>query len=191
MAKIPRGPTLTVKVTKEVMAHAQQRDSSHCMVAMAVKDAFPSASSIAVDLQTIRFSLAEKRIRCTYLTPRIAQVAIIQFDQGVMPQPFSFKLASPHVTSMYRRLFIDTPRQRLTDKQKAALAKAQANNPTHIEGKRRKVDVPDHPELAKRRLADRGPNQIPQPVGGSWQGHPVPAMASGKRRAFGLRAMQM
>lgn len=191
MPKTPKAPKLTVRVTKEVMDHSRQRDSSHCMIAMAIRDALPAASSIAVDIQTIRFSLPEKRIRCTYLTPRMAQVAIIEFDQGRMPDPFSFKLAGAHVTSMYRRLYVDTPRQRLTEKQREALAKAWEHNPSHIEGKRRRVDVPDHPELSKKRLVPQGQYKLPLPVGGSTGSHPVPrSVVPGKRRAFGLRAMQ-
>ena len=189
-----RAPNVKVRVSKTHMEHSKLKSSSHCMIAMAVRDAIPAAASIAIDVQTIRFSLPEKRIRCTYLTPRIAQVAIIQYDQGVMPQPFEFRLAGAHVTSMYTRVRESTPRARLTDKQLAAIEKMQANSPTNIEGKRRKsVDVVDHPELMGRpRLVDQGPSQLPLIVGGDPRKHPIPrSIVAGKRRAFGLRGMQI
>ena len=195
--RIPAAPRENIRVTKVHMDHSSVKSSSHCMIAMAVKDAIPMATSIAVDIQTIRFSLPEKRIRCTYLTPRIAQTAIIQYDQGVMPKPFEFKLSGAHVTSMYTRVRESTPRQRLTERQRAAIDKALANNPNNIEGKRRKraksVDVADHPELTgEPKLIDLGDGHLPMVAGGSPLKHPIPrVMAPGKRRAFGLRAMQI
>jgi hypothetical protein len=32
-------------------------------------------------------------VRRTYLTPRVAQLALIDFDRGIDPQPFAFKLS--------------------------------------------------------------------------------------------------
>lgn len=174
---LPKGPNFSVNVTAEVMELSRDRDSSHCMVAMAVKDAMPKATSISVDLQTIRFSLPDKRLRYTYLTPRVAQLAIIQFDQGKMPEPFSFKLAGAHVTTMYTKRRRGIPHGTLTPAQQAALAKAQRFAPSH---------VPDHPELTKTRLATRDRTSVPDRIGG----HLLPRTPLARRRAFGLRALR-
>jgi|SRR5215471_3626750 len=94
----PHAPQVVVEVTTEIIAQSEQRDSSHCMIAEAIKLAVPNARHISVDLQTIRFSDPEKMLRYTYLTPRRAQVAIIRFDQGMHSEPMSITLRDGHVT---------------------------------------------------------------------------------------------
>ena len=108
--KVPRGPSFTVSVTHAIMDHARIRDSSHCMIAMAIRDVRPDLKSISVDIQTIRFSDPAKGYRYSYLTPRIVQEAIINFDDGVMPEPFEFKLMGAHVTLMTVHPKVQTPR---------------------------------------------------------------------------------
>src|SRR5438034_11685730 len=66
-------------------------DSRKCVVAEAVKSCIPNATSVAVDLATIRFTDKETGNRYTYMTPSSAQQAIIQFDQGIKPEPFEFR----------------------------------------------------------------------------------------------------
>lgn len=94
----PRSPRVMVAVTTEHIAEAVPRDSGHCMIAEAVKSAYPGAGRVSVDLQTIRFSDYSKGVRYTYLTPRVAQVALIQFDQGIRPEPIGFTLRQGLVT---------------------------------------------------------------------------------------------
>jgi hypothetical protein len=70
------------------------------MIAEAIQQAFPEAKNISVDLATIRWSDRAKALRYIYLTPRVAQEAIIKFDQGLLPNgPFSFKLNAVNITS--------------------------------------------------------------------------------------------
>jgi hypothetical protein len=95
----PRAPKLRVEVTRENIEQSTTRDSSHCMIAEAVKLAFPGAYRVSVDLQTIRFGDAKKRLRYTYLTPRRAQLALVDFDQGVLPEPFTISLRNGQVTA--------------------------------------------------------------------------------------------
>jgi hypothetical protein len=45
------------------------------------------------------FTDPKKNIRYTYLTPREAQIALINFDRGVMPNPFGFMLRSAVVVT--------------------------------------------------------------------------------------------
>src|SRR5262245_57512785 len=72
----PRG---LVRVTDELIETALPKNSEHCMIADAVKIAFPGAKGVSVDLATIRFSDPEKGLRYIYLTPRIAQTALVEF----------------------------------------------------------------------------------------------------------------
>ena len=90
--RIPRGPKLYVPVTQEIIDSAVPRDSGYCMFAEAIKKCLPGITKVAVDLQTIRFSDPDKRKRYCYLTPRICQVALVNFDQGTKPEPFIFRL---------------------------------------------------------------------------------------------------
>jgi hypothetical protein len=71
---------------------ALQRDSSHCAVAEAIKEAIPDATFVSVDLQTIRFS--RRGLRYVFLTPHLARDCIVNFDQGLrdLLKPFELKL---------------------------------------------------------------------------------------------------
>lgn len=93
---VPHAPRFQVAVTDELIYESEQRNSSHCMVADAVKIARPKATRIAVDIQTIRFTEDDRRY--VYLTPRRAQVAIVKFDQGIPSKPFSFRLRNGQST---------------------------------------------------------------------------------------------
>lgn len=161
--RYPRAPRLKIQVTAELIELAKVRDSSHCMVAEAVRDAFPLAAHISVDVQTIRFSIPEREIRCTYLTPRIAQLGIVNFDQGVTPKPFSFQLFGAQVTKMMRRAKGQVPPRPRTEAQKAATAKATA------------VLRPVN-----------GNHGVPDKIGGKTP----PVSRYAHRREFGLRAFQ-
>ena len=95
--------SLPVEVTEEVIADSIQRDSSHCMIADAVRKAVPTASYVAVDLQTIRFTDKENRRRYVFLTPRKAQELLVKFDQGERPEPFRVRLLNPQVVELAER----------------------------------------------------------------------------------------
>lgn len=161
--RYPRGPRLKVKITAELIELAKVRDSSHCMIAEAVRDVFPPAAHISVDIQTIRFSIPDRGIRCTYLTPRIAQVGIVDFDQGETPKPFSFQLIGAQVTRMLRRAKSQVAPRPRSEAQKAAVAKATA------------VLRPDP-----------GNRVVPDKIGG----RTPPLSRYAHRREFGLRALR-
>jgi hypothetical protein len=94
----PLGPRLTINVLAETINTAMRANSGHCMIAESIKLQVPMARNVAVDISTIRFSDLEKGLRYVYLTPRPAQNAIVDFDEGTPPKPFSFKLQGAHVT---------------------------------------------------------------------------------------------
>ena len=141
-----RAPRPTVHITPDVITTSVKRNSSHCVIAEAVKLSVANAKSIAVDIQTIRWSDREKKERYTYLTPRTVQKAIIDFDQGETLEPFSFRLSGGHTTRLYKR-----------------------------GGRNRKPSL----------RASRHAHGSLEPVGGE-----PPPVAKGKRRAFGLRALE-
>jgi hypothetical protein len=174
MKNMPRAPRVTVEVTNEVIRDSVQRDSSHCMIAESLKRAHPDARRVAVDLQTIRFTDPKKGLRFTYLTPRTAQVAIVKYDQGLLPDPFSFRLGNGQVTRANTRANGRAQRQ-LSKKQ---LEQRQAATKSSV----------DH--LAKARLRPRdgqaaSKDNPPDRVGGK-----PPPVAPGARRAFGLRGLE-
>ena len=88
-------PKVRAPVTQEIIDSAVPRNSGHCILAEAVQAVRPDARFVAVDLQTIRFSEGGKRY--VYLTPRTGIKALIDFDQGVKPEPFVLNLRNAHV----------------------------------------------------------------------------------------------
>lgn len=91
--------TKKVTVTRELIERATQRDSRHCMVAEAIKSAYPRLTNISVDLQTIRYTDPRMKKRYTCLTPPLAGNAIVEFDQGRTVEPFKLSLIPVHVTA--------------------------------------------------------------------------------------------
>jgi hypothetical protein len=107
----PRSPAPQISVTDDHIKRGKMADSTHCMIAEAIKSAVPGAKRVAVDLQTVRFSDARRPLRYVYLTPPACQDALIQFDQGVLPRPFEFKLRGAHVLAAGSRRLAE-PRTR-------------------------------------------------------------------------------
>lgn len=165
--RLPRAPKVVVKVTEEIIKESVKADSSHCMIAESLKRQVPSARSISVDIASIRFSDREVGLRYIYMTPRIAQVPIIEFDQGRIPEPFQFQLSGGHVIRM------------------GGHSKFRSGKGTQaqVESARRL-----HAALGKTRLRppkNAGPTSVPERVGGK----APPTTAFAKRRAFGIRML--
>ena len=173
----PRAPRITAKVTKAIIEHAKIRNSTHCMIAMAIKDVRPDLTSVSVDLQTIRASDPKKRLRYSYLTPRDCQIALIEFDQGVVPEEFEFTISGTqaHVTRMSHRKQVQTPR----DREMAAYARKLERK-----FKVRRAKTQEPPTRAE--LVSQGETQLPRRVGGRLP----PQSNFAKRRAFGLRMLK-
>lgn len=83
---------VSVVIDEDVLKSAQRRDSSHCMIADAIRAQNPGVNRVAVDLATIRFTDPKRGLRYVYLTPPLAQRALIRFDQGQRNEPFEFTL---------------------------------------------------------------------------------------------------
>lgn len=91
-AKYPRAPAPVINVTEDIIATACRKDSSKCMIADSIKASMQGVTHVSVDLQTIRWTDGERGLRYVYLTPRPAQIALIDFDEGTNPAPFEFRL---------------------------------------------------------------------------------------------------
>ena len=172
MSKPEGSPRLAVDVTDEIIAAAVPRDSAHCMLAEAVRAAYPGAVRVSADLQTIRFTDPARGRRYVYLTPRVAQVALINFDQGNLPAAFKFRLRGAQVTmsgmTARREHRAAAPRKPETERQRAQRAAA----------------------LGRARLATvtpsaRASGEVPARIGGKRP----PLSTFARRRAFGLRAL--
>jgi hypothetical protein len=197
-----KAPRVNLVITPELVADAIAEDSSHCMIAEAVKAALPYARWVSVDIQTIRFSDPQTRARYVYLTPRLGQSALVKFDAGEKVEPFRMQLRDPHITSMnpprsqrkppavplteHDRQVADAKRALLAD---ARERKARVQAPLGRGGTSPKL-VSD----SERKPGPRGGGQpLPRLEGGSPP--PTAALASGdghippsRRREYGMRA---
>lgn len=95
---VMNSPRRTIYVTDEDIAAAIPSDSSHCMIAEAIRRQVPEASHIDVDLQGIRWTDKKKGVRYIFLTPTIGQASLLMFDQAVKPKPFRLHLRDAHIT---------------------------------------------------------------------------------------------
>jgi 3-oxoacyl-ACP reductase-like protein len=170
--KIPKSPYVTVSITAEAITSGIERDSKHCVIAEGVKTSYPTATSISVDLQSIRFSDRARGLRFTYLTPRVAQAYIVNLDQGRREklQPFDFQLRAGQVTRCGGARKGDAKRP-LTEAQRTqleALNKARLTSAT-----------------ARRGVGDRVGGKTPPLQTTHADGVPFT-----RRRRFGLRALE-
>jgi hypothetical protein len=94
---MPQGTfhNLSVNITPEIIETAVTRDSGHCVIADSIRNSIPGVNRVSVDLQTIRFTDPVSNKRYIYLTPPMAQVTLLAFDQGVRPQPQRIRLGKP------------------------------------------------------------------------------------------------
>src|SRR5215510_473199 len=95
-----RIPRPRFQITQDIIDNACRQDSRHCMIAEAVKKQIPNATKVIVDIATIRFTDQKKGFRYIYLTPPIAQKALVDFDDGISIAPFSFRVKTAQVTSI-------------------------------------------------------------------------------------------
>lgn len=174
--KTARAPTGRVTITKEIIAEAKPRDSGYCMVAEAVKVAFPYGTGVAVDIQTIRFSNPNTGLRYVYMTPRAAQIALVNFDQEVLPEPFSITLRNGQVIKMSKN------RTREAREAKAAMLAATSEK----EKAKIQATTAEARKAWRAHLSGVSPKAVPDKIGG----RPPPKAPLSRRRAFGLRALE-
>jgi hypothetical protein len=100
--KTVRIPRPIIKVTEEITKRACRKNSRHCVIVEAIREAVPTAVLITVDLQTIRWSDKGLGLRYIFLTPLAAQKALVRFDAGEQISAFTFQLRGGKAVSMYK-----------------------------------------------------------------------------------------
>ena len=86
-------PRVTVSVTKRAIDQGIRSDAAYCVVAEALRQVLPPETrNISVDMGSIRWTDPVKNIRYAYICPRVCQIALVRFDRGVRPEPFTFNL---------------------------------------------------------------------------------------------------
>jgi hypothetical protein len=78
--------------------YRRQGDPHICMIATATQRAIPEALVIDVDMRYLRFSLARTKLRYFYDLSKVAQVALVAFDDGREVKPFSFWISRGYTT---------------------------------------------------------------------------------------------
>jgi len=189
----PTTHRVNLEVSQDIIDSSCKADSSHCMIADAVRKAVPEARSISVDIQTIRFSLPGTRKRYFYITPRQAQLALLDFDAGVPPEPFKCQLRGPWVTAM-RAPRAKNPRPEWSASHAPSIAKA--NKLSTVRGRPKLEPGHGTPEHGADLPARRGGS--PPPSGALRSGAGKPPTSKGRNRGdvptarvrtFGLRAI--
>ena len=192
-------PTITVVIDQATIDESVQRDSSHCMIAEAIKAVAPNLRNVQVDLGSIGFTDPKRALRFTYLTPRIAQISLIYFDRGVAPKPFEFtlKTAAKITRSLSGRRKPKQPKS--TEERRAAvrengrLAKQRTTRradelftpaPEVVDAVLRAMDDPTAKLGPAIAIPDANNSRQPVIVGG---GHPATPGNLAKLRRFGIR----
>lgn len=171
--KKPLAPAVRVYVSRQIIDEAEIKHSGHCMISDAIKAAMPGAKHVATDVQTVRFTDSEEPLRYTYLTPRSAAMALLQFDQGIHTEPFTFRLSRGHVAFSDSKAgkFMRADGRKVTPEQKVAAKKASE--------KAHRVKKMLSTKVLRTTRQGR-----PVPVGGK----PYPIMGQfAKRREFGMK----
>jgi hypothetical protein len=197
-----RNGRLFVEVTEEHIAKALERDSSHCIIAMAVAEALPHVRHISVDLQSIRFTDPRKKLRLTFLSPHLARDIIVNFDQGLrgLLAPVTFSMKPAIVAASGKKRATPSPEQlrgtglklapeqphvpsSWQDRHRAASALVVAG--THA-GEAAQAEVPPRKRRQPRALVSSVKNgEIPVQLGGR-----PPPVSILSRREFGMRAIR-
>lgn len=125
-----------VSVTQAIIDRAERGDSGHCMIADAIRAALPEVTTVSVDLSTIRFTDPAKRQRYIYLTPDIAQQALVDFDQGITNEPFLFRLTKAvQVVESGRRTTTDGTKVMPSRAVQGVIGAGGSRQPTKLGGK--------------------------------------------------------
>lgn len=164
-------PSNKIKVTPEIIQASIRSNSSHCMIAEAVREAIPEAKLVSVDLATIRYSHPGTGKRYTFFTPGVAQRALLMFDAGKQMEPFDFLLSKPCQVNTVGLKSRKTPEEQAKEKlrriarKNAATAKRTSSNGSGIITKEGGDPLPTGPLSSTHRKM------------------------TGQRREYGLRAM--
>jgi hypothetical protein len=198
-----RGGYVIIPVEQAHIDHSMERNSSHCMTALAIAEAIPDATRIAVDLQTIRWT--RRGLRYCFLTPHVCQDNIIAFDQGERAaiQPFELRMRPCHIAKAGKRrrevpsnaelkgtgltvnpvqLHLDDPDGGEPKTQRLTASGERNLDPERIDGL---AVAPKREYAARAKVSTAHKGSIPTTLGGRMP--PVSVLA---RREFGLRVLR-
>ena len=208
-----KSPTFSVEVTADMIADAIRRDSAHCMVADALRVAADPERyfNIEVDLYVASVTDRIRNLRFHYHLPRNVQLALIDFDRGIVPEPFRVVLrgANRITRSKVAAKPGETPEQRkarvasnlmtgaVVERRRVATAHrlAQSDPDDRVAKRRSKLDLlrlmddPSEPLGPPKMVEERSAALGIVSVGG--RPHPRPSGAAAnfaKKRWFGIRS---
>lgn len=153
-----------IHVTETIIARAEVANSSHCMIADAIREANPAWTNVVVDLQTIRVTDRQERKRYIFFTPLLLQQQLLRFDQGTRIPPWSFRM----------------PR---TPAQVMPLDRSRPGNARQAEARQQGL-------VKEKRAVGNESQRIPTVEGGKAPPAAVLSNSRGRRRVFGIRAAQ-
>jgi hypothetical protein len=160
------GRGIVLDIDEHIIRLAVERSSSHCVIADALRMAVPAAERVSVDLQTIRFTDPKTERRYVFLTPPAAQVVLVKFDQGIMPEPFLLKLGKP-----------------------AQIVRKGASHPDKSKPRKRTAGRAIVPP-AKREIRATTSHDTPTVFGGRTPPTAALSSTTGRRRTFGLKSLK-
>lgn len=193
-------PRPRVEITQELIDRAIPKDSGHCVIADAITAQVPGASSVSVDLQSVRYTDRAAGVRYIWLTPTQAQDLLLAFDYGapIEPQTIRFGGAAQivEVKASGRAKAADSATRRqtleakaaagddLTGSEKRSLATFRAHEArmggNHVEDRPMSQTSPKAEPVG-------GASKRVIKVGGKAPGPAVLAHARGRRRQYGMR----
>ena len=155
-----------VEITEEIINGAKVRDSGHCIIANALKASLGGLRPV-VDVATIRWTNKEQGIRYIALTPARAQRLLLEWDKGIVPEPFTLRVYPFQMIRSGRKGSVDN-----TKKVIPGAVRSRRSYSSHAKGK------------AVQGSGDNIGN--PTTIGGTLP--PTGALSNiGRRRTFGLR----
>jgi hypothetical protein len=89
--------SIRVRVDQDAIDQSMRKSSAHCMIATAIKRQYPRLRNIVVNITQIGMTDPKTGVRSLFLTPRIAQIALLNYDWGKAVEPFKFQAKDPVV----------------------------------------------------------------------------------------------
>jgi hypothetical protein len=194
-----------VEVTQADIDKGIRKDSAACVVATAIARAFPDATRINVDLQTVRFtSNGERQV---FLTPPPVIGYVVAFDAGEDIHPFGFRLRYDQMVNVRRKRKTEAGRAKARAREKVRRAEARhtstqqrlAGLDVEAEAERRKARASERAARTERREAVAERDAVMAAYAGQVEAEPSDTtrrpspgrVFARKERAYGLRLLRI
>lgn len=184
-------PIVRVSVDEERIADSVRRNSAHCMIAEAMREVLPKhCDKISVDLYYAGFTDKSRNLRFVYQLPRNAQLALIDFDQGRVPEPLKFDLKRAAQIRRVRTK-LEKPVREMSNLESAEFQRAKRERMRELREKRgalaKALNDPDAPLPGPFAVTENDNKSWPTQIGG----RELPAAKNNfaKNRRFGLKML--